>query len=119
MGESEKFRYMKDITILVIEDDALNMKLVRSLLQLKNYTVLEAENAEVGVKIARRFKPDMILMDIQLPGMDGIEATKLLLNDNELKKRILENSKKTVEQFYPETIAKKHLEIFNRVLKIS
>ena len=85
MGESEKFRYMKDITILVIEDDALNMKLVRSLLQLKNYTVLEAENAEVGVKIARRFKPDMILMDIQLPGMDGIEATKLLLNDNELK----------------------------------
>lgn len=76
---------MKDKTILVIEDDPLNMKLVRSLLQLKNHTVLEAESAEVGIKMARNRKPDMILMDIQLPGMDGIEATKLLLNDDELK----------------------------------
>ena len=71
--------------ILIIEDDVLNMKLLKSILQLKNFAVLEAENAEVGFQLAREHKPDMILMDIQLPGMDGIEATKLILNDDELK----------------------------------
>ena len=76
---------MKDKSILVIEDDALNMKLVKCLLQLKNYTVLEAKNAESGIKIACSRKPDLILMDIQLPGMDGIEATKKILNDSDLK----------------------------------
>jgi two-component system cell cycle response regulator DivK len=72
-------------TILVIEDDELNMKLFRSLLQLKNYAVLEAETAETGIQLARNCKPDLILMDIQLPGIDGIEATKLILIDDNLK----------------------------------
>ena len=77
---------MNNKTILIIEDDVLNMKLLKSLLQLKNFAVLEAENAEVGIQLAREHKPDMILMDIQLPGMDGVEATKLIINDDELKK---------------------------------
>jgi CheY-like chemotaxis protein len=61
------------------------MKLLRCILQLNNFAVLEAENAEVGIQLAREHKPDMILMDIQLPDMDGVEATKLILNDGELK----------------------------------
>lgn len=76
---------MSNKTILIIEDDVLNMKLLRSILQLKNFAVLEAENAELGIQLAREHKPDMILMDIQLPGIDGVEATKLILNDGELK----------------------------------
>ncbi len=76
---------MNNKTILIIEDDVLNMKLLRSILQLKNFAVLEAENAEVGIQLAREHKPDMILMDVQLPGMNGVEATKLMLNDDELE----------------------------------
>ena len=77
---------MNNKTILIIEDDVLNMKLLRSILQLKHFAVLEAENAEVGIQLARKHKPDMILMDIQLPGMDGVQAAKLILNDGELKR---------------------------------
>jgi CheY-like chemotaxis protein len=76
---------MNNKTILIIEDDVLNMKLLRSILRLKNFAVLEAENAEIGIHLARKHKPDMILMDIQLPGIDGVEATKLILNDGELE----------------------------------
>ncbi|MGD8991567.1 MAG: response regulator [Desulfobacterales bacterium] len=76
---------MNNKTILIIEDDELNMKLLKSILQLKNFAVMEAENAEVGIQLAHEHKPDMILLDIQLPGMDGVEATKLILNDDELK----------------------------------
>lgn len=77
---------MNNKTILIIEDDVLNMKLLRSILQLSDFKVLEAENAEDGIQLAHERKPDMILMDIQLPGMDGFEATKLISDDAELKK---------------------------------
>ena len=76
---------MNNKTILIIEDDLLNMKLLRNILQLSDFAVLEAENAEDGVQLAHEHKPDMILMDIQLPGMDGFEATKLIFNDPDLK----------------------------------
>ena len=76
---------MENKTILVIEDNELNMKLVRSLLQLQKYKVIEAENAEKGIQLARDHHPDLILMDIQLPGMDGLKATQLILNDEILK----------------------------------
>jgi CheY-like chemotaxis protein len=72
-------------TILVIEDNELNMKLVRSLLQLQKYKVIEAENGEKGIQLARDHHPDLILMDLQLPGMDGLKATQLILNDENLK----------------------------------
>jgi putative two-component system response regulator len=72
-------------TILVVEDNDLNMKLVRSLLMFDNFNVLEAVSAEKGIELARAHRPDMILMDVQLPGMDGLTATKMIKQDEELK----------------------------------
>ncbi len=77
---------MKDKTILVVEDNPLNMKLVRTLLRKNSFRVLEAENAERGLDLAREEKPDLILMDIQLPGMDGLSAVRILKADPVLKK---------------------------------
>ncbi len=72
--------------VLVIEDDRKNMKLLRAVLELKgNYTVLEAVNAEEGIEKAYKYHPDVILMDIQIPGMDGLSATRLIKIDPDLK----------------------------------
>jgi len=67
--------------ILVIEDDTLNMKKMVLLLRSAGHTVLCAVDAETGVPLARTGQPDLILMDIQLPGMDGLSATVLLKKD--------------------------------------
>ena len=64
--------------ILIVEDNEKNLKLVRDVLQVKGYETLEAGTAEEGLKIAREKKPALILMDIQLPGMSGIEALRAL-----------------------------------------
>jgi len=72
---------MANETVLVIEDNEMNMKLVRSLLQIGKYSVLEAVDAESGIQLAREHHPDLILMDIQLPGMDGLTATREIKND--------------------------------------
>jgi two-component system cell cycle response regulator DivK len=68
--------------ILIVEDNADNMFLTVMLLQSAGHTVLTATDAEVGLTLARAELPDLILMDIQLPGMDGLEATALLKQDN-------------------------------------
>lgn len=60
--------------ILIIEDNEKNLKLVRDLLRVKGYRTLEAGTAEVGIELARVHTPQLILMDIQLPGMDGVVA---------------------------------------------
>jgi len=65
-------------SILIIEDNAANMRLATFLLKAAGHAVLEAVDAEAGLTRAREEHPDLILMDIQLPGMDGLEATALL-----------------------------------------
>lgn len=67
--------------ILVIEDSPTNMKLVRLLLEGSGHTVLAAEDANTGIALAQREQPDLILIDIQLPGMDGLTATGLMKHD--------------------------------------
>ena len=64
--------------ILIVEDNERNLKLVRDVLQVKGYQTLEAVTGEDGVKLALEHKPDLVLMDIQLPGMNGIEALGVL-----------------------------------------
>jgi two-component system cell cycle response regulator DivK len=68
-------------TVLVVEDNPANMKLATFLLQSAGHTVLSATDAEAGLTLARDEKPNLILMDIQLPGMDGLTATVLLKGD--------------------------------------
>ena len=64
--------------VLIIEDNEKNMKLARDILQAKGYKTVEAETGEEGVKLAKERKPDLVLMDIQLPGINGIEAFRQL-----------------------------------------
>jgi len=69
---------MSASVILVVEDNAKNLKLVRDVLSADGYEILEATTAEDGIELADRHLPDLVLMDIQLPGMDGIEALQVL-----------------------------------------
>jgi two-component system cell cycle response regulator DivK len=67
--------------ILIVEDNAANMKLASLLLEGEGYETLQAENAEAGLRLAREMVPDLILMDVHLPGMDGLAAARLLKAD--------------------------------------
>jgi two-component system cell cycle response regulator DivK len=67
--------------ILIVEDNPKNLKLVRDVLQFHGYATLEAETGETGVALARQRLPALVLMDVQLPGMDGRAALKLLKAD--------------------------------------
>ena len=72
-------------TILIVEDEPKNMKLLRDLLQRFGYEILEAPDGEQGVKITMEKIPDLILMDIMMPKMDGLEATRIIKADNKTK----------------------------------
>jgi two-component system, cell cycle response regulator DivK len=72
---------MANELILIVEDNEKNRKLVRDILTFKGYQLLESETAEEGIKLAREKMPALILMDFHLPGMNGIEAFKILRGD--------------------------------------
>ncbi len=72
---------MASKSILIIEDNPMNLKLVRDVLQIEGYETLEAETGETGVELARERHPAVILMDVNLPQMDGREAMKILKAD--------------------------------------
>ena len=72
---------MKNALILIVEDDEKNMKLMRHLLQYKGYRTLEAMTARDGIAAAKEHHPDLILMDIQLPDMNGMDALRELRAD--------------------------------------
>jgi two-component system cell cycle response regulator DivK len=67
---------MSAMRILVVEDNPKNLKLVRDVLLFSGYEVFEATTGEAGVQLAREVAPDLILMDLQLPGIDGVEALR-------------------------------------------
>jgi two-component system cell cycle response regulator DivK len=72
--------------ILMIEDNEDNRRILRDLLTSKGYDVIEAEDGIDGVRAAETFRPDLILMDIQLPGIDGYEATRRIKANSESRK---------------------------------
>lgn len=72
-------------TVLIVEDEPVNMKLESELLKMHGYNVLEAENGKVGVELALKFRPDIILMDIEMPVMDGLSAIRMLKSNPDSK----------------------------------
>ena len=73
---------MSEEKVLVVEDTPLNMELFRDLLEMAGYVIYEATDAPQAVELARQEKFDLILMDIQLPGMDGLAATKIIKEES-------------------------------------
>ena len=69
---------MSEVTILVVEDNDKNLKLIRDVLQFAGYAVVSAGSGEEGVALAMERPPDLVLMDLQLPGIDGTEALRQL-----------------------------------------
>jgi two-component system, cell cycle response regulator DivK len=71
--------------ILVVEDNPVNRELTADILRAAGYTVVPAENAERGIALARAERPALILMDVRLPGMDGLSATEILKGEAETR----------------------------------
>ncbi|NMQ19410.1 response regulator [Candidatus Competibacter phosphatis] len=70
--------------ILIIEDNEMNMKLLKSIINKAQCQVIEATDAESGILLTKIHEPDLILMDIQLPDMDGLQATRIIKQDPDL-----------------------------------
>ena len=71
--------------VLVVDDNANNLMLEKDLLEVADFEVFEAENASSGIAIARKEKPDVIIMDVRLPDMRGTEAVRILRQDKETR----------------------------------
>ena len=74
-----------DKTVLVVEDNDLNMRLVHDVLEARGYNVLQARDGMEGWHMTREHRPDLILMDMRLPDVSGLEVTKWLKDDETLK----------------------------------
>ena len=72
-------------TVLIVEDNELNMKLFHDLLEAHGYDTLQTKDGMEALKLARQHRPDLILMDIQLPEVSGLEVTKWIKEDDELR----------------------------------
>src|SRR5881394_2161696 len=72
-------------TVLVVEDNELNLKLLNDLLEYQGYTVIATRLGEPALGLAQQYKPDLILMDIQLPDISGMEATQRLKSDEQTR----------------------------------
>ena len=77
-------RVMMSKTVLIVEDNELNMKLFHDLLESQGYSTLQTREGLQALALARQHRPDLILMDIQLPEISGLEVTKWLKDDEEL-----------------------------------
>ncbi len=71
--------------VLIVEDDELNMKLFCDLIRVRGHVVLKAINGEQALRLAREQRPDLILMDMQLPDVSGLRVTRMIKNDENLK----------------------------------
>lgn len=71
--------------ILVVEDNSLNLELVTDILEMSGYEVLSSETAKAAIEVAAREQPDVVLMDIALPDMDGLEATRIMKSKSETR----------------------------------
>ncbi len=85
MNGSEAIRDNAAKTVLVVEDNDLNMKLFHDLLEAHGYQILQTKNGRDALRLAREHHPDLILMDIQLPEISGLEVTKLIKSDDSLR----------------------------------
>jgi len=83
--EAKGFESHMAKTVLIVEDNDLNMKLFNDLLQANGYQTLQTKDGREAIDLARLHRPDLILMDIQLPEISGLEITKMLKEDAELK----------------------------------
>ena len=72
---------MSEEKLLIIDDNPMHLELVSDLLELHGFLVIKAKDSKTGMELAQTEKPDLILMDIQLPGIDGIDATRILKED--------------------------------------
>src|SRR5436853_4238246 len=72
-------------TVLVVEDNELNMKLFHDLLEANGYNIVQTRNGLEAIDLARKHHPDLILMDIQLPEISGLEVTKWIKEDDDLR----------------------------------
>ncbi|OGG46743.1 MAG: two-component system response regulator [Candidatus Handelsmanbacteria bacterium RIFCSPLOWO2_12_FULL_64_10] len=76
---------MPDYTVLIVEDNANNRMIMRDLMEVQGHRTLEAVDGAEGLAMALEHRPDLILMDVQLPGMDGYEVTRRLKTQDETK----------------------------------
>ena len=73
-------------TVLIVEDNELNMKLFHDLLEARGYNILQTREGMEALRLAREHRPDLILMDIQLPEVSGLEVTKWIKEDDDLRR---------------------------------